>query len=166
MQSPKGYILYKIYYDNHLVYLGRTKQPLINRIKTHCFKDPTVRSIEIDKISKIEYCILPTEADMFIYEIYYINIYKPPLNVDDKAKDNFTFGSLPEVEWLEWDYEDTLKNWSEQMGTHDNQLMFRKKEKKARRDYTKLMKERFQNGEISEEEYTDFIEKMRKERKQ
>ena len=54
MQSPKGYILYKIYYDKHLVYLGRTKQPLINRIKTHCFKDPTVRSIEIDKISKIE----------------------------------------------------------------------------------------------------------------
>ena len=52
------------------------------------------------------------------------------------------------------------------MGTHDNQLMFRKKEKKARRDYTKLMKERFQNGEISEEEYTDFVEKMRKERKQ
>ena len=71
MQSPKGYILYKIYYDKHLVYLGRTKQPLINRIKTHCFKDPTVRSIEIDKISKIEYCILQTEADMFIYEILY-----------------------------------------------------------------------------------------------
>ena len=103
---------------------------------------------------------------MFIYEIYYINIQKPPLNVDDKAKDDFTFGSLPEVEWLEWDYEDTLKNWSEQMGTHDNQLMFRKKEKKARNDYTKLMKKRFQNGEISEEEYTEFLERMRKERRQ
>ena len=52
---------------------------------------------------------------MFIYEIYYINIYKPPLNVDDKAKDDFTFGSLPEVEWLEWDYEDLLQKWSNQM---------------------------------------------------
>ena len=102
---------------------------------------------------------------MFIYEIYYINIYKPPLNVDDKAKDNFTFGSLPEVEWVEWDYEDTLKNWSKQIGTHDEQIMFRKKEKKARQEYSKLMKNRFQNGEISEEEYTNFVEKMRKERK-
>ena len=33
-------------------------------------------------------------------------------------------------------------------------------------DYAKLMKKRFQNGEISEEEYTEFLEKMRKERKQ
>ena len=52
------------------------------------------------------------------------------------------------------------------METHDNQLMFRKKEKKARNDYTKLMKKRFQNGEISEEEYTEFLERMRKERRQ
>ena len=165
MESPKGYILYKIYYDNTLVYLGRTKQPLLNRIKTHCFKDPTVRSIEVDKINKIEYTILPTEADMFIYEIYYINKYKPPLNVDDKAKDDFTFGSLPEIEWKEWDYEDTLKNWSNQIGAHDNQVMFRKKEKKARRDYMRLMKEKFENGEIDEEEYFSFREQMRKERK-
>ena len=68
MESPKGYILYKIYYDNTLVYLGRTKQPLLNRIKTHCFKDPTVRSIEVDKINKIDGAILITKniTDKFI----------------------------------------------------------------------------------------------------
>ena len=39
------------------------------------------------------------------------------------------------------------------------------KEKKARRDYMRLMKEKFENGEISEEEYFNFREQMRKERK-
>ena len=165
MESPKGYILYKIYYGKDLVYLGRTKQPLMNRLKTHCFKDPTVRSIEVNKISKIEYTVLPTEADMFIYEIYYINIYKPPLNVDDKAGDNFTFGSLPEIKWKNWNYEDLLETWANQMEGHDNQLMFRTKEKKARRNYTRLMKEKFEKGEISEDEYFDFKEQMRKERR-
>ena len=79
--------LYKIYYengtDNVLVYLGRTNQKLKNRLRCHFFKKPIVRVLDLKQVSKIEYAEFYTEADMFLYEIYYINKFKPPLNVDD-----------------------------------------------------------------------------------
>ena len=56
------------------------------------------RSISINLVTKIEYAEFSTEADMNLYEIYFINLWKPPLNIDDKCKDNLTV-SLPDVEW-------------------------------------------------------------------
>ena len=38
---------------------------------------------------------------MNLYEIYFINLYKPPLNIDDKAQDNLTI-QLPELKWEEF----------------------------------------------------------------
>lgn len=121
MASPKGFILYRIYYGSHIVYVGRTKQPLQSRIHGHMFAAPMHKSINIHHVSKIEYTILQTEADMNLYEIYYINLWKPDLNVDDKARDNLTL-SLPEHEWTEfvpvnWEKwkeqipEDSLRSW-------------------------------------------------------
>ncbi len=101
MASPKGFILYRIWYGKHLVYLGRTKQPLQARIRGHMFAAPMHRAIDIHNVTKIEYTELLTEADMNLYEIYYINRWKPPLNVDDKAKDNLTI-VLPELIWKEF----------------------------------------------------------------
>lgn len=65
------------------------------------FAKPMHRAIDIHNVTKIEYTILQTEADMNLYEIYLINLYKPPLNVDDKARDNLTI-TLPELEWSEF----------------------------------------------------------------
>lgn len=101
MASPKGYILYRIWYGNHLAYLGRTKQPLQARIRGHMFAAPMHRAIDIHNVTLIEYTELPTEADMNLYEIYFINLWKPPLNVDDKAKDDLTL-TLPELKWKEF----------------------------------------------------------------
>ena len=56
------------------------------------------RAIDIHNVTKIEYVMLQTEADMNLYEIYFINLWKPSLNVDDKARDNLTI-SLPELKW-------------------------------------------------------------------
>lgn len=98
MTAQKRFILYRIYYAENIVYIGRTKQPLQNRIRGHVFKKPMYRSISIDNISKIEYAEFQTEADMNLYEIYFINLWKPALNVDDKCTDNLTV-SLPSVEW-------------------------------------------------------------------
>lgn len=39
---------------------------------------------------------------MFLYEIYYINKYKPKLNRDDKSKDKLTI-SLKELEFCRYD---------------------------------------------------------------
>lgn len=96
--SPKGFILYRIYYGDVIAYLGRTKQPLQARIRGHMFAKPMHRVININNVTKIEYTELKTEADMNLYEIYFINTWKPPLNVDDKARDELTI-TLPALEW-------------------------------------------------------------------
>lgn len=98
MASPKGYILYRIWYGSCLAYVGRTKQPLQARIHGHMFAKPMHRAIDIHNVTGIEYAGLQTEADMNLYEIYFINLWKPPLNVDDKARDNLTI-KLPDLEW-------------------------------------------------------------------
>lgn len=117
MASPKGFILYRIYYGDHIVYVGRTKQPLQARIHGHMFTKPMHRSIDIHNVSKIEYTSLQTASDMNLYEIYYINLWKPELNVDDKEKDQLTI-HLPELQWQEfvpanWD------NWKTQLKPDD-----------------------------------------------
>ena len=94
----QGFILYRIYYGEHLVYVGRTKQPLQNRIRGHLFAKPMHRTIAIEQVSRIEYAEFKTEADMNLYEIYFILKWHPPLNVDDKTRDYPTV-ELPPVEW-------------------------------------------------------------------
>lgn len=94
--------LYKIYYGDNLVYLGRTIQPLNDRLRGHFFKKPMYRIIDIDAVTKIEYAEFKTRADMYLYEIYYINKLKPHFNCDDKAKDELTV-VLPEIEFKEYE---------------------------------------------------------------
>ncbi len=99
--QPKTFTLYKIYSADILLYIGRTKQPLQSRIRGHLFSKPMHRMIDIDHVSRIEYAEFATEADMNLYEIYYILTLKPPLNVDDKTKDYPTV-TLPDVSWHEF----------------------------------------------------------------
>lgn len=49
-----------------------------------------------------QYAEFQTEADMNLYEIYFILKWHPPLNVDDKTRDYPTV-SLPDVSWQDWD---------------------------------------------------------------
>lgn len=118
MPSPKGFILYRIWYGNCLAYIGRTKQPLQARIRGHMFAKPMHRAIDIHNVTKIEYTEFLTEADMNLYEIYYINLWKPPLNVDDKARDNLSI-TLPDKKWdafipANWD------NWKKEIDTDNS----------------------------------------------
>lgn len=101
MPKGKEYILYKIYAEDCLLYLGRTSQPLQARLHGHFFKKPMLREINIEIVTRIEYAVFPTQADMFLMEIYYINKLKPPLNKDDKARDELTI-TLPEVQFQEY----------------------------------------------------------------
>lgn len=102
----QGFILYRFFYrgaggKDTIVYIGRTKQPLQTRIRGHLFAKPMHRSISIEQVTRIEFARLPTEADMNMYEIYYILKEKPLLNVDDKTNDSLTV-SLPELAWTEF----------------------------------------------------------------
>lgn len=157
----KGFILYRFFYGNDIVYLGRTKQPLQNRIRGHLFKKPMHRSIDVNLVTKIEYAEFKTEADMNLYEIYFINLYKPTLNIDDKVKDNLTI-TLPDVEWKPFNIP-LWKKWQAEIKKNDDAEKMRSEEKKARVEMKRLLRRKKINGEISEEDYWNYIEKLEQE---
>jgi len=109
------YTLYKIYYGSAIVYIGRTTQPLQNRLRGHFFKKPMHKVIDIFQVTKVEYAETNTIADMYLYEIYYINKLKPLLNVDDKAKDNLTI-ELPELCFKIYEIK-LLEKWKKEIQT-------------------------------------------------
>lgn len=155
MSKIQGFILYRIWYGNTLVYLGRTKQPLQSRIHGHLFKKPMHRSLSINLITKIEYAQFQTEADMNLYEIYFINLWKPSLNIDDKCKDNLTV-SLPDVEWKTftthlWD------KWKKEIAIKDNEYQMKKEEKMAKLEMDRIMMRKWWAGEITEDEYDKYL---------
>ena len=116
-EEKMNFVLYKIYSENCLLYLGRTKQPLQRRLHAHFFKKPMVREINIESVTKIEYAQFPTEADMNVMEIYYINKLKPPLNRDDKAKDELTI-EFPEAFFQEY-HCPLMEKWREEIRLAD-----------------------------------------------
>ena len=156
MSKIQGFILYRIWYGDVLVYLGRTKQPLQSRIHGHLFKKPMQRSISINLVTKIEYAEFQTEADMNLYEIYFINLWKPPLNIDDKCKDELTV-HLPDVEWQIfttplWD------KWKREIAAVDKEYQMRRQEKAAKLEMARIMRRKWHSREITEEEYYKYLD--------
>lgn len=111
-----NYILYKIYYGEQLVYIGRTKQDLKDRLRLHFFGKPMVRKLDIFQTTKIEYALFNTEADMYLMEIYLINLYKPMLNKDDKAHDDLTI-YIPEPKFYPY-WNSLIDKWKEKQIEH------------------------------------------------
>lgn len=114
--NKKQYIIYLIFTKNqygelYLSYLGRTSQPLINRLRDHMNNHGLAKKLNVNIIDSIKYAICDTQADMYLYEIYYINLWKPLLNSDDKAKDNLTI-SIDELEWIDY-WNPLLDKWKD-----------------------------------------------------
>jgi len=153
----KGFILYRIFYESQMVYLGRTKQPLQDRIRGHMFKRPMHRDIDISLVVKIEYAEFKTEADMNVYEIYFINEFKPPFNRDDKAQDKLSF-SLPCVQWnifktKLWD------KWKEKINADIAEEENKRITRIEHNNQRLIMREKWHRNEIGEKEYYDFLER-------
>ena len=51
---------------------------------------------------------------MFLYEIYYINKYKPTLNKDDKSKEKLTI-ELPELDFKTLHNEEIMEKWKNEI---------------------------------------------------
>lgn len=151
--------LYKIYYGNKVVYVGRTNQTLQARLHGHFFKKPMHRDINIELVTKIEYAEFPTVADMYLYEIYYINKLKPQLNKDDKARDKLTV-KLPEVKFKEYT-PPLMGKWRAEIMRHDTE--HNRHEAMERERAEKFIRERKQKrkqlaaGEITQEAYEAWI---------
>ena len=156
--AEKKYLLYRVYYANKIVYVGRTAQPLQTRLHGHLFKAPMMRTFNIDLVSKVEYTELSTEANMFLYEIYYINKWKPALNVDDKAHDELSI-QLPELVWTEFETP-LMDKWKQQLSERD---MEQKKHKDAKEDLRKQrsqLRKDFKSGKLTEDEYYEALEAL------
>lgn len=149
--EKKKPILYKIYYGDNLVYLGRTKQPLQNRLRGHFFKKPMHRVIDINLVSKIEYAEFKTVADMYLYEIYYINRLKPSFNIDDLAADEVTV-TLPEVPFIEYKCP-LFERWKDEINKNTSEWDLLHKEYCDIPLKISLLRKRKHNNELSEEEY-------------
>lgn len=156
MNKIQGFILYRIWYGDELVYIGRTKQPLQTRIHGHLFKKPMYRSISINLVTKIEYTELSTEADMNLYEIYFINLWKPPLNIDDKCKDELTI-HLPDIEWKIFNTP-LWNKWKKEITAIDKEYEMKKQEKAAKFEMDRIMRKKWHSGEITEEEYYKYLD--------
>ena len=106
-----NYLVYKIYYNDELVYIGRTKQSLTDRLRMHFFGNPLVPKLDLFKISKIEYASFDRESDQFVYEVYLINLFHPRLNSHDLAHDDLTI-RLPEPKFYVWN-NPIIDKWKE-----------------------------------------------------
>ena len=157
-------ILYKIYYGDVLVYLGRTNQPLQTRLHGHFFKKPMHRVLDINMVTKIEYAEFSTVADMYLYEIYYINRLKPSLNVDDRARDEITV-TLPEVPFKQFDCP-LMDKWKKEIAERENEWT------KLREEYIEIpqkisvLRRQHRDGEIDEDEYWEAIDALHDRQKQ
>lgn len=125
------FTLYKIYYGDALAYLGRTRQPLKRRLHGHFFKKKLHKGIDIFQVTRIEYAEFPTCADMYLYEIYYINKLHPLLNRDDAAQDELTV-ALPEAAFAAFDC-DLMDKWKAEVLLRQEQQRARRKEQREQR---------------------------------
>ena len=157
----QGFIIYRIWYDSHIVYVGRTKQPLQSRIRGHLFNKPMHRTIDIEQVTKIEYAEFGSEADMNLYEIYFILKLHPPLNVDDKAKDDLSV-SLPEVAWEKFSTH-LWEGWRQEIRRQDGE------NDRVRKRYVEIPQEiavlrsLHRTGQVTEFEYEEKLEMLRNE---
>ncbi|MCX4336862.1 MAG: GIY-YIG nuclease family protein [Bacteroidales bacterium] len=110
--------MYKVFYKGadgeFIAYLGRTKQRINARLRGHFKQLPMHKMIDIFSVSRIEVAECKTEADMFLYEIYYINKYKPTLNKDDKSKEKLTI-ELPELDFKTLHNEEIMEKWKNEI---------------------------------------------------
>ena len=91
--------VYRVWYGDVVAYVGRTNRPVRDRIREHLTSAPSTRSVDPKKVTKIEYATFERQADAYLYEIFYICLFRPPLNVDDLPSDEPSV-RLPDVEWI------------------------------------------------------------------
>lgn len=97
----KQNILYKIYMGHRCIYIDITTGDLTATLRTKFFGKDNI--LDLERISKIEYAILPSQADCFVYKAYLVNLIKPIYNKSDRARDMISQDiALPELNFIEY----------------------------------------------------------------
>lgn len=121
------------------------------------------RAIDINLVTKIEYAEFPTEADMNLYEIYFINKLKPPFNVDDKTPDELTV-VLPDIRFIPfscnlWD------SWKRQINDKSDEFSLKHDRYMSIPQEQRILRSKFKMGDITEEQYYEQHESLKNEYK-
>lgn len=148
------YFVYRIFYGNEIVYVGRTKQALINRMRAHMNKIDKVK-LHPSLVSRIEYAECESEADMCLYEVYYINKWHPELNDDAKAGDSLTV-TLPELKWTTFFFPE-LKQWVIKEKQRDDKRISQDTVSSHRQNLIYGYERRYRQGEINRETYEALV---------
>lgn len=107
----KQNILYKIYMGHRCVYIDETNIDLTATLRAKFFD--TENAIDIERVSKIEFCILPSQADCLIYKTYLVNTIKPIYNKENRARDTVSQNIiLPELSFREYS-DPILDKWKQ-----------------------------------------------------
>lgn len=160
--------VYRIWYGDIIVYVGRTNQPLSSRIRGHVLAKPMHRTIDINQITKIDYHEFNSEADMNLYEIYLILKLKPVLNVDDKCKDLLTV-TLPEIGFTDSSLPRsvTFQKWKQQIEKLEHDASVSRAYVNNLHEQLSILRSSYRLGDISEEEFEkkrdDLKEQIEKE---
>lgn len=95
------HIVYRIFYDGKVVYVGRSTMDMAKILSRHFSGSKGYVPIDILRVSKIDYQEHLSNADAIVYQAYYINLYKPAMNGHNKSRDALTI-HLMETGWTEY----------------------------------------------------------------
>lgn len=94
-----NYKVFRIWYDNEVVYVGYTSQALATVLRRHFLKpNKQFMPIDIRKVTQIDMQIHKSRADAMLYAVYYRNKWKPRLNGGYWESDRLSI-NLPKVRW-------------------------------------------------------------------
>lgn len=111
----KQNIIYKIYIGHKCAYIGIVTGDLTAMLRTHFFGQEN--HIDIERVSKIEYSALPSQADCLVYKTYLVNELKPIYNKSDRARDALSDTiTLPELRFIEYN-NPIMDSWKEHISS-------------------------------------------------
>ena len=123
--------------DNKTIYVGKTTKTLKMRLNAHCITDGTCPTECYEEVDRIFYFNVKSEIDLCLYEIYFINIFKPKYNTQDKYLKSDTTIVLPKVEWNEVKYK-----------FKQEKIERLKKNKTRRKKVNNFLKENIKNNQL------------------
>ena len=155
-----AYLLYRIYYDGTLVYIGQTAQAIDRRLQKHFFAPAHIRKIDPRLVTSVEVASCASRADMNVYERYYIELHKPELNFLEKDIDDLS----PSVRLPDLDFQEAhiplMDKWRVKIAEVEQGEQAAKEEKIRRFTESQALRRQRRAGEISEDEYYTRLEAM------
>lgn len=157
--TDSRFIIYRIFYGNILAYVGQTAQPIARRLQKHFFAAVHIRKLDPREVTRIEVAHCISRADMNIYERYYIELFKPPLNALAKDSDELTV-RLPDLVFEDVDIP-LLDKWRQKISEKEEAERQAKKASSEKFLEHRRLRQMKNAGELSDDEYwakSDAIE--------